>query len=127
MRSSAKIAVNVIREAKRLRIGRMIPTTKLKLTWRKIWYPEYSEYEYRPDSAVRPRCGGLRTVSYPLSARPGCYCAPWGGFFCKGGQASGRAQGFSGSQCGRGSAATWSACRIAHDKSGCATPSNCAS
>jgi len=46
---SAKIAVNVIREAKRLRIGRMIPDNEIEAyVAENMWYPEYSEYEYRP-------------------------------------------------------------------------------
>ena len=45
---SAKIAVNVIREAKRLRIGRMIPDNEIEAyVAENMWYPEYSEYEYR--------------------------------------------------------------------------------
>ncbi|MEW6250978.1 MAG: NAD-dependent malic enzyme [Planctomycetota bacterium] len=44
---SARIAANVLREANRLNIGRMIPDSEIDEYVRKsMWYPEYPEYEY---------------------------------------------------------------------------------
>ena len=43
---SAKIAVNVVREAKRLNIGRMVPDADIEPLVRKsMWYPDYLPYE----------------------------------------------------------------------------------
>ncbi len=43
---SARIAANVIREAKRLNIGRMIPEDEIDSFVREaMWYPDYLEYE----------------------------------------------------------------------------------
>ncbi len=43
---SARIAANVIREAKRLNIGRMIPDNEVDQFVRdSMWYPDYPEYE----------------------------------------------------------------------------------
>jgi malic enzyme len=46
---SAKIAANVIREAKRLRIGRMIPDDEIEgYVADNMWYPDYRPCEYCP-------------------------------------------------------------------------------
>jgi malic enzyme len=43
---SARIAANVVREAKRLNIGRMIPDNEIAQVVRDwMWYPDYAEYE----------------------------------------------------------------------------------
>jgi malic enzyme len=43
---SGRIAINVVREAKRLNIGRMVPDDRIESTVRDaMWYPDYAEYE----------------------------------------------------------------------------------
>jgi malic enzyme len=43
---SARIAVNVAREAKRLNIGRLLPDDQIEKTVRDtMWYPDYARYE----------------------------------------------------------------------------------
>ncbi len=43
---SGRIAVNVVREAKRLNIGRFIPEDRVETLVRdSMWYPDYAEYE----------------------------------------------------------------------------------
>jgi malic enzyme len=45
---SAKIAANVIREAKRLRIGRMIPDDQIdEYVQSNMWYPDYRPYDLK--------------------------------------------------------------------------------
>lgn len=46
---SARIAGNVMREAKRLNIGRILPDEEIdRCVQESMWYPEYLEYECRP-------------------------------------------------------------------------------